>query len=262
MTLILALVACSSSTHAAELNAAAVRAWDAYVRTVEARRQRETPEKDRFLATDFVTDRESLRRTLHQGVIRIDRVDAGESAAAPGSTIHHWRGVVFVRGVSLRGLLDALRNPQQHGYKPPDVLRWRLVERRGDWERVFLQIQRQEIVTAVFNTEHDVRFDRHSPTRASSRSVATRIAEVADADAPDAGEKPAGRDRGFLWRVNSYWRYEEAANGVLVELESLTLSRSVPGVVKPLVRPIITRIARESVERTLGGIRDQIGVKL
>ncbi len=38
-------------------------------------------------------------------------------------------------------------------------------------------------------------------------------------------EKPEGKDRGFLWRLNSYWRYQQVDGGVLVECESLTLSR-------------------------------------
>jgi hypothetical protein len=257
LVLVIAVVASSSMAHAAELSPAAIAAWDAYVKTVEARRQREVPESGRFLAADFKSDPASLRHTLRRGVTVIEQIDEGaDSAAASGSTIHHWRGLILVRGVSLRHILDALRNPQQHGYKPPDVLKWRLLERRGDWERVFLRIQRQEIVTAVFNTQHDVQFTWHSATSASSRSVATRIAEVEDADAPDAGEKPPGRDRGFLWRMNSYWRYQETADGVLVELESVTLSRSVPTLLKPLAGPIISRVARESVERTLGSIRD------
>ena len=42
-----------------------------------------------------------------------------------------------------------------------------------------------------------------------ARSVAIRIAELDGAETPRETEKPIGRDRGFLWRLNSYWRYEE-----------------------------------------------------
>jgi len=34
-----------------------------------------------------------------------------------------------------------------------------------------------------------------------------------------------GDDRGFLWRLNAYWRYEQVAGGVIAECESITLSR-------------------------------------
>lgn len=42
---------------------------------------------------------------------------------------------------------------------------------------------------------------------------------------------------------------------MIVDLESVTLSRSVPLGLGTIVRPIINRIARESMERTLVNIR-------
>jgi len=84
-----------------------------------------------------------------------------------------------------------------------------------------------------------MRFRRETPTVATARSVATRIAEI------------GGTDHGFLWRLNSYWRYEQVAGGVLVYLRSLTLSRDVPALVRPIAAPLVNRIARESVLRTL-----------
>ena len=45
--------------------------------------------------------------------------------------------------------------------------------------------------------------------------------------------------------------------GVLVECESLSLSRSVPAVVRFLAGPLIRQTARESMERTLVTLRDR-----
>ena len=44
-------------------------------------------------------------------------------------------------------------------------------------------------------------------------------------------------------------------DGVLVEMESLTLSRSVPAIVRPVALPIVNRVAKESVVRTLSAFR-------
>jgi hypothetical protein len=258
---IVALALSTAPARGAELTDAAAAAWDRYVKSTEARRGRERPDSGRFLASDFEPNGAAVRAALMRGDLVIEEVELGraERDAVPDSTVHHWRGAVLVRGVTLAGLVDALRNPHRHGYAPPDVLQWRVLHRQGDRERVFLRLRRQEIVTAVFNTEHDVQFTWHDTNRASSRSVATRIAEVTDAGEARASEKPIGRDRGFLWRMNSYWRYEAVPGGVLVELESLTLSRDVPALLRPLARPIITRVARESIQQTLGSIRDQLG---
>ena len=51
--------------------------------------------------------------------------------------------------------------------------------------------------------------------------------------------------------MNSYWRYEAVPGGVIVELESLTLSRGLPWGTGTAIRPLIQRVARESIERTL-----------
>lgn len=55
--------------------------------------------------------------------------------------------------------------------------------------------------------------------------------------------------------LNSYWRYEAVNGGVAVELESLTLSRGIPSVFRPIVAPIVRSIARESMCRTLDNVR-------
>jgi hypothetical protein len=94
-----------------------------------------------------------------------------------------------------------------------------------------------------YDTEHDMQFRRRSATVATAKSVATRIEEV------------GGSDHGFLWRLNSYWRYEQAPGGVLVELDSITLSRDVPVFVRTIASPLINRIARESTYRTLEALR-------
>lgn len=68
-------------------------------------------------------------------------------------------------------------------------------------------------------------------------------------------EKPPGGDRGFLWRLNSYWRYRQVAEGVLVECESLSLSRSIPAIAAPVINPIVDSVARESMTRTLASMK-------
>jgi hypothetical protein len=40
-------------------------------------------------------------------------------------------------------------------------------------------------------------------------------------------ELPVGKDRGLLWRLYGYWLYEERDGGVIVECESVTLTRDV-----------------------------------
>ena len=109
----------------------------------------------------------------------------------------------------------------------------------------------------VFNTEHQVHFQRQDDGKAWSRSVATKIAELENAQTPEEQEKPQGNDRGLLWRLNSYWRYQQVDGGVIVELQFMT-SGSIPAVFRVMVRPLINKVARESMERTLDSMRTRL----
>ncbi len=132
----------------------------------------------------------------------------------------------------------------------------KLLQRDGAQLKVFLRLQRDAgVVAADYNTEHAVEYRTLSSTRASSRSVSTRVAELERAGTPQERERPQGQDRGFLWRLNAYWRFEQSRSGVLIECESISLSRSVPWLARPVASPIVNRIARESLERTLQSLR-------
>jgi hypothetical protein len=94
---------------------------------------------------------------------------------------------------------------------------------------------------------------RLSPDRALSNSISTKVVEIENA-APSRRALPEGNDHGYMWKLNSYWRYKQVDDGVLVEIESLTLSRELPAIIGPLIRPIVTSTARESMTRTLASL--------
>lgn len=234
---------------AAELTADTKAAWARYVRAVEDRTRAEIESSGPFL---WQVGLGGLRR----GEIAVleTRLDALEPDV-PGGLIHHWRGAIFVPGVTLDQVLTELQSADGRRHLQDDVLEWRMLSGPPESARIFLKLVRREIVTATYNTVHDVRYRRHAPLRASSRSEAIRIAELAEANTPAEREKPVGDDRGFLWRLNSYWRYEQVPGGVIIQVESITLSRQVPLLVRPIVGPIVDRIARESMIRTLTAVR-------
>lgn len=228
----------------------ATKGWDAYVASVEFRYWRPSPEPFFALDTRKVN---GWRQRAQSGAIPMQEVDPPGVSEAK---MHHWAGAVFVP----RTTVDAVVSRMQQGAGREsehyaEVKASRLLERNGDKLRVFMKLERDAtIMTVTYNTEHAVEY-RRLGTRATSRSISTKIAEVADAGTPREREKRAGEDHGFLWRLNAYWRFEQLGDGVLIECESVSLSRSVPFVVRPIVGPIANRIARESLERTLRSLR-------
>lgn len=255
---LLSIPAAGGSAGAAELKPETVAAWNAYVAAAEARIARELGEDRRFLVQDFEPATDRARARLLAGDVLVSEMSAedalGDRIEVPSGMIHHWRGAIFVPGLTLDTLLGRLQNPKTEGPHQEDVLALRVLEQQPDHLRLFVKMTRTKIVTVTYNSEHDLRYVRHSPTRASSRSETTKIAELEDAGTPDEREKPVGQDRGFLWKLNSYWRYEQVPGGVIVECESISLSRDIPWGIKQIVSPIVNRIARQSMSRTLDNL--------
>jgi hypothetical protein len=252
----------SAALGAATLKPESVAAWTVYVNATEQRIAAEIGRGDRFLSTDLEPDAAARRRALASGRVLVDEVETrggdGDGIDVPSAMLHHWRGAVFIPGASLDRMLDELGTGAP-GAKQEDVLDSKVLSRTPDATRIFLRVQRKKFVTVVYNTEHLVRFERHGATRASSRSTATRIAEVENANTAGERELVPGQDRGFLWRWNAYWRYEQVAGGVIAECESVSLSRGIPSVFRFLVGPLIRSTAEESMERTLVTFRDRFG---
>jgi putative flippase GtrA len=165
----------------------------------------------------------------------------GKTIGVPGGIIHEWRGSVLIHDIAVDRLVDALENP---GVPPPadDILESRVLGRAGNTLHVYLKLARSAVITVTYDTEHDVTFMRRLPLFAASRSVSTSIREE------------GGSDRGFLWRLNSYWRYRQQGDDVLVDVLSVSLSRDVPMLARPIASPVINRIARESMRRTLDAL--------
>lgn len=245
---------------AAELRPDTARGWRAYVADTEHRFRSEAHSARGFLGVDFEPDAAAVRQSVSQGAVVMRRVHRQDDRRAdvPAGLVHHWRGLIFVPGITVRDLLGRLRReapPEQ----AEDVLVSRVLGTGDGWMRVYLRLRRRKIVTAVFNTEHLVRFAEYGGSRASSVSVATRIAEVSDPGGPDEHERAIGDDRGFLWGLNAYWRFEDVPGGVLAECESVSLSRRIPAVVRVVAAPLVERTARESLERTLTLFRSHYG---
>ncbi len=252
-----------SPVMAAKLQEKTLTAWDEYVRLTEERIQEELNSSSGFLAQDFqsVPKAQMERDAVLSGKILVEKMKTlnprGRKIKVPAGTLHHWRGSVFIPDVDLETVLAQVRNPAQQEDLQEDVLESRILEESEDSLRLYLKLVRSKIVTVTYNTEHLINYQGHGEGLASSQSIATKIAELEDAGTPSEREKPEGKDHGFLWKLNSYWRYQQVDGGVLVECESLTLSRGVPVILAPFVKPIITDVARESMQRTLSSMRDR-----
>ena len=250
---------------AAELHDETIVAWQRYVEATERRITGELEAGGRFLVQDFGDDAAGARRDVLAGDVRIDRMETrgadGARIEVPKGAIHHWRGSVLIPGVALDDVLHGLMHGTNLTKMQNGVVESRVLDRDGDRLHVFLKLRRKQLITLHYNTEHRVRYTRHRPDAASSRSVSTRIAELADAGSRAEREKPIGRDRGFMWRLNSYWRFQQTDAGVIVECESVSLSRDIPRAIRWMAVPIVNRTARQVMTRTLTSMAETMSVR-
>lgn len=229
------------------LSPAIVAGWQTYISATEAR---VAPLRGQPLASVEAVDRgqvlvEKVRMTGPKGDLDV-----------PAALVNHWRGVILIPGARLDDVMWRLE------FEPTDtrqqeVLASKVLSRRPGFLKVSLRVHRSLVLSAVFDTEHEVFFQRHNATRASSQSTATKIVEIENAGTPREREKGPNEDRGLLWRWNAYWRYEQVEQGVIVECESVTLSRHVPFLLRPFAEPLVNGLAKDSMERTLIAMRER-----
>jgi putative flippase GtrA len=257
----IALLVLLTITPAAEAGpgAAALAAWRTYEAQIDRRFNASAPGETSFFALDRETQARGWRERVVHGQAELFKVDP---PGVEDGKIHHWIGAIFVPGMTVQSAIDQIQQNAGHESEHyEDVLASRLIERNGDRLRIFMKLRRTNLITVTYNTEHAVEYKRISATRAAARSVATKIAELADVSTPQEHEKSVDDDNGFLWRLNAYWRYEAVQGGVIVECESVSLSRAVPTLVRPVANPMVDRVARESLNRTLVGLRAMLSTK-
>ena len=78
-----------------------------------------------------------------------------------------------------------------------------------------------------------------------------QITEIDAAGTAKERALSAGEEHGFLWRLNNYWSYEEGDGGLYIQVESVSLSRAVPGGLGWAIGPFVDSVPRESLEFTL-----------
>lgn len=249
--------ASAAAAFAGQPSLATTQAYNEYLQRAEERMAEDYRHGGDFISTALLDapDAAAELKAGHALIRCVAGCDSG-GVAVPGGLIHDWIGVVFIPDVSLGQVLSFVQDYDHAAdYYSPEVTQSRLLGRSGDSFRVFLQLKQAEVVTVRFDTEYDVRYVRLDASRVYSISHSTRIAQVANG--PRARELPSAQSDGFLWRLDSYWRFEDAG-GVYVECRAISLSRDIPAGLGWIVAPFVKNIPRKSLEFTLRSTREGV----
>jgi hypothetical protein len=248
---------------AADLSPKTVAAFDKYVQIAERRMANEVRQPQGFLWVDTAGARKAdLLAQLRRGEVIVDRVRADVSTDVPDGLLHHWVGTIFIPGVHVGDAVALLQDYDRHStIFRPNVVQSKTLERRGDTFRVFLRFYMKKVIAVTLNSEHEARFTTAGSDRAYSAIHSTRIAEVLNAGEPTEREEQPGRGHGFMWRLNTYWRFLERDGGTYVQCESITLSRDMPFGLGWIIRPFITEVPKDSLTFTLEKTRAALAAR-
>jgi hypothetical protein len=230
-----------------ELKKETVAAFDKYISNLESQLDRRW-HGENFLWSDTLPQRDQLQK----GTILVQPAHGTGTVGLKSALIQDWIGAIFIPSANLAAVLAVAQDYARHAeiYKP-EVARTILRSHTGNDFSVYMRIVKSKFfLTDVLNTEHEIHFVALDSKRVYSRAYSTRIAEV-----DGERELPVGKDRGLLWRLYGYWFYEERDGGVIVECESVTLTRDVPFGMGHLLSPIVHGLPVESLRKGLESTR-------
>ena len=285
----IAPLACAGNLFAAQPSPATTRAYHDYLRQAELRMADDYRPGGAFISEKLLTKANAAAQ-LGAGRALIRCVAGCESSGLPisGGLVHDWIGVVFIPGVSLPEVLHFVQDYDgAAAHYAPSVTESRLLSRSGDSFRVFLRLKQAEMVTVLFDTEYDVRYVTLDAAHVYSSSHSTRIAQLAHGS---DRELPPAKNDGFLWRLDTYWRFEQVCGeeamrgpgkrncdgrrratgetwsdahqefreGVFVECRAISLSRDIPRGLGWIVAPFLQNIPRKSLQFTLSATRTSV----
>ncbi len=233
------------SGRAAQLKPQTSEAFEAYIRNAEKR----LAERKSFLWVDESPDRLRLAR---EGQTVVRPFGAKPITDVPDGLVHDWVGAVFIPGTTLEQTIALVQDYNRHkDLYQPEVIDSRVLSRDGNHFTIFMRLKKKKVITVVLDTEHDVRYYPVDQNRCRSISKTTKIVEVQDPGKRTEHALPAGTGEGFLWKLYTYWRFEQRDGGTWVECEAISLTRDIPTGLGWLIEPIIRNLPKESLENTL-----------
>jgi hypothetical protein len=229
----------------AEPTPAATATFNAYTQSIESRLAAQHRSSTNFLSIS--SDPQAFAR-FHNGEIILENLTSAH-AETFGALLHHWRGTAFALGATVADFEHLLTNFNAYPKNfSPEVLQGSLTSQRDGHTFATMRVRQRHVITVLMDTAYDITFGQLDARHGYSISQSTRISEL---DPKTSLALTPGEEHGFLWRLNTYWSYEERDGGLYLQIESVSLTRSIPTGLGWALRPYIESIPRESLDFTL-----------
>jgi hypothetical protein len=262
------LFAFSGSASSIDLQAQTSLAYDRYIQITQTQVDDQLKLTNPYLWVERLPEarRTGALAALQRGEVVIERLetlDQGAAIQVPGGLIHHWVGTVFIPGANLEQTLTFMEDyDHKVEYFKPDILQSTTLRHSDGDYFVHIRFYTKKVITTVVDTDQTIHYQRLDATHAWSRSATTRVQEVSNPGSSDEKLEPEGHDRGFVWRMNTFWRFEQKDGGTYVECQAISLSRDIPTGIGWMVGPFVTSVPKESLTFTLTTARNALEKKI
>jgi hypothetical protein len=246
----LIMLATLAPMHAAELKPETADAWDAYVASADAAMKSRLHSGAPFL---WIDEAPEGRQQLRDGNIIVTSVGEHNPKKVPSGLIHHWMGAAFFPNAKVDDVIATLRDYDHYKtYYNPSVIDARLVRQTESGDRFsMVMLNKSFFLKKALESEYRASYERVSDGRWYSISNSIRVQEIEDYGKDTERKLRAGEGSGYIWRLHSIARFEEADRGVYVEMEALALSRDVPAAARWVVDPIVRRVSKSAITTSL-----------
>jgi hypothetical protein len=232
---------------------AAASAFDSYIGTVESRLAYQHRSRNAFLAPPAVTAQSETR--LRRGELIIEQITPSADEDLPGALLHDWRGTAFAPGAKAADFERLMRNFSAYPQRfQPQVLQARVLAQEGDHYQVSMRVRQRHVITVVMDTTYHVTFGQLDAQHGYSISRSTQVSEIGSPGTSSEHVLSSQDEHGFLWRLNTYWSYEERDGGLYMQIESISLTRSIPRGLGWAVGPFVESVPRDLLEFTLRSV--------
>ncbi|MFN7993087.1 MAG: hypothetical protein U0Q18_05780 [Bryobacteraceae bacterium] len=229
-----------------------LQAFQDYVLKAEAEMDHTLQGGD-FLWSDRVPKR---AQQIRKGKILAEFWSGEGPVRLPAALIHDWIAGAFAPGATMEGTLSRIQDYDNHeNFYKPEVIESKLISRQENEFKIFLRVLKKKVISVVLDTDHDVFYVQLDGDRWHCRSYTTRVSEVEDAGKPSEKILLPDSGYGFLWRLNSYWRFQKREGGVFMECRAISLTRNIPAGLGWIIEPIVRGLPRESLIATLENTR-------
>jgi hypothetical protein len=236
-----------------QLKQSTLQRFVAYIRDTEAAMGQTLHGSGPFLWSDTVSER---AQQVREGKVTAEFWAGKGPVKVPHGLVHDWIAAAFIAGVTVEDALALVQDYDNHKniYKP-EVIASKLLSHSGNDFQIYLRLLKKKVMTVVLDTDHDVHYRSLDRKRWLCSSYTTRIAEVENAGSSKEKVLLPDTGFGFLWRLCSYWRFQERDGGVYLECRAISLTRDVPFGLGWIIEPIIQKLPKESLVHTLEATR-------